>query len=144
MFPVADWGQQLRQSNETLIEVVKSKPMNITARLVTGPGVHWDAELNQQEVVRKHHSIQPHVLIAPTHAGVTFGRFTVRGWFSTGNGKRKGARYSCQCLCGRYEIRSWKAISQSRHPDNDDCCMRCEKAKQLQRSTTWRAHGFNT
>jgi hypothetical protein len=133
----------MTQFKHTLAEVLKSGPVDITARLVTGTGVHWDTELNQREASRKHHSLHPHPLIARTHAGMKFGRFTVQGWFSTSNGKSKGARYSCLCLCGRYEIRSWRAISKPRHPDNDDCCMRCEKAKQLKRSATWRAQGFN-
>lgn len=66
--------------------------------------------------------------------GVRFGRFVVYGLAANHQ-----ARWACRCDCGRYALRSAKAI---KNPSNDlDRCDHCRHLAFLKREEEWRQTG---
>lgn len=121
-----------------LAEIFKAEPVDLTARLVTlqpdyppeSDPPDAPARINlatRADAVKAEHSDVPHLILSPKLQGYKFGRFTVMGISRTGSQTGKGARYSCRCRCGAYEVRSHRTIFN--YPANaDDCCDVCYRA----------------
>lgn len=118
------------------MDIMHTKAIDLTARLVTSAGVHWDPQ-------RKHgtdeHWKAPPILIPreqypssnPTFTDLTnrrFGRFTVVGLLENATRKKK-ARWLVRCDCGDYEQRGAKAICNPRNII--DLCIECRHLKYI-------------
>lgn len=110
----------MKQSpKDRLVKVLNSDPVDLTARLVTGPGEHYEPPVPQGIA----YSREPFPLVDHSWLGFQFGRFTVMGKVKRRN--RRYASYSCRCTCGSYELRPAKFIFSPRN--QDDCCWVCRQ-----------------
>lgn len=65
---------------------------------------------------------------ADDYAGHTWGRLTVIGYHSAkGKGKFKVHKWVVRCTCGRYSVRTHRAIKEKKN--TDECCGHCEYLK---------------
>ena len=114
------------------------KPVDRTAALVTGRGVHYEPNKTPGSAL----SDMPFATIplpagVPDLAGRKFGRFTVVGFCgitrktTSGGWKSRTYHWSVRCSCGWYSIRSHKAIYNPRN--TTDACERCRHVIFLKR-----------
>ena len=116
------------QPAKRIVEVIKSDPVDQLARRVTAPGIHYEPSAPPEFLAMIRHSKTPHRLRRDTWRGLKFGRFTVMGEIWQTPRRNLETKFSCRCLCGAYETRSWRAIN---NPANaSDACYFC-KPKRL-------------
>ena len=129
-----------------LEQVIKSSPVDITARLVTSKGAHWDLCLDPIQVAGLRHQDVPHELLSFSKGyisrfrnsetaaleGRQVGYLTVLGCCArSGGGKHHtAALYSCRCVCGRYEARTERAILAQAVGDRCLSCRAIERARE--------------
>ena len=110
-------------------EIITSIPINKTAGMVTQKGIHFDPEI--KIIDRLHTDIMPETRDPLPNStdiiGVKNGSFTVVGLYRHCNN-----RWVVRCDCGRYELRTAKAM---RNPKNDqDACIYCRKWRDIKKS----------
>lgn len=109
-------------------------PVNKTAALVTGRGVHY----TPKKKIQTADQITP-IPTRPVRHGVDLsgtrqGRLTVIGL-----AHRVKGRWVVRCDCGVYTLRTAKAISNP--ANNQDRCEHCRHLAQVKRSYHWRKTG---
>ena len=104
-------------------------PINKTAALVVGKGITWeptnkvttiesDTYLPTRAPLKKELMNKDNFKIL---TGIVFGRLEVKGLYRDGKG------WVCRCSCGRYTVRTAKAIT---NPSNtEDACEHCDELK---------------
>ena len=105
----------------------------VAARVLRGNGVHFDP---QKKVLTADSDLPLAVRAArcnetrnPTYmdlTGVSFGRFRVIGL-----SREVREKWVVRCTCGRYSMRSAKAVKNPRN--SSDCCEHCRHLQFLQR-----------
>lgn len=116
-----------RMSKSSVFDaVLASAPLNKQAASVTGRGVHYEPIVNYAG--HKHWDAPPPMKPVPNDPscinfiGRKFGRLTVVGLADTKRGSGSpGASWVVRCVCGDYEHRSKKAITNPNNSD-DKCC----------------------
>lgn len=68
--------------------------------------------------------------------GVEYGELTVQGLWANGKG-----RWVVQCHCGRYEVRTAKAIKNPKN--NKDSCDECKSRANFERTEFYHKHGYD-
>lgn len=120
--------------DERLWEAGNRNPVDITARLVAGPG--YEAWPGAKAPDKCRWGVAPHPLVSANGRGKRFGRFVVQGEFRTRKQIKAAARghgpkaivVSLRCDCGMYEVRPLKYLLGHMGHRNDDehlCCIRC-------------------
>lgn len=79
--------------------------------------------------------------------GVVFGRFTVVGQNKvqkkrTANQDKRGSGWVCRCSCGKYEVRTRRAIMKSFKGNYTAQCEECEALRNLKRRDHFNQYGF--
>lgn len=111
------------------------RPVNLTARtVIDGPSEHYTPTLPDANRINSD-------LPLPTKGlpygiqdltGIKFGWFTVIGYHD--RRAKTGTLYTkwvVRCVCGRYSIRTGKAILAQKNPG--ESCDRCERIQKLRR-----------
>ncbi len=112
--------------------IATSRPINKTAALVTGKGVHWEP---RKELIKPWDAwrdtplpIAPMPKLSPFQVGFKVCRLTVIGY---GGKTNKSGRWVVRCTCGMYGhqrakfLMSWNAKSRA-------MCPRCDHLSQMQ------------
>ncbi len=126
--------------------IATHKPANITARKVIQKGVNYEYEIHQ------FHSDLPlpviknlkHLLKNPEfkdYTGIKHGTFIVIGYCKF----NKKHRWLVKCQCGKYEVRTIKALKN--HIKNNNCfdqdtCSGCEDLKKIRIMSTAKSCGY--
>jgi hypothetical protein len=115
-------------------------PIDATAARVMQPGTHyekqgaWSEELFDAPPAMRHRMPNDPQALRKGHV---FGWLTVIGIAVRG---ASAARYVCRCRCGKYCLRSAKALKPVK--DNTQfACSRCCHARQLRRRQTFKETG---
>lgn len=106
-------------------------PVNRTAALVVSRGEHFEPEVDTSKMV---YSDTPLPIKRPTNAaksnpaykdltGLRNGRLTVMGLYAGGKG-----RWVVRCACGKYEVRTAKAV---KNIANNDMCSFCHAVERI-------------
>lgn len=114
-----------------------AKPVNRTARSVAAGGYNYEPgqRIGQTGAICSEAPIPTKTPPegSPLCAGYHFARFTVVGYYG------KGGRWVVRCDCGRYSVRTFRAIS---NPENvTDRCDDCNHKLHLRKIDWWRRHG---
>ncbi len=117
-------------------KILTSVPINKTAAVVLSKGEHFTPN---KRIANLDSELPIPVKKIPKEAqnilGHKNGRLTVIGFAKDFNG-----RWVVRCDCGRYTVRSKKALM---NPANvDDCCEHCRHLKFLQREQKRKANGL--
>lgn len=118
-------------------DIGSRKPINKTAALVTGKGVHFDSK---KKIVQRHWSVCPKLKPVskgcPDLRGKRVGHFTVVGKYSSR--KNRGSMWAVRCDCGDFETRSSKAIKNVEN--YGDRCELCRELSHLKRKEVYNRH----
>jgi hypothetical protein len=118
--------------------IVTSKPLNKTAALVTGKGVHWEP---RKKIVNEW-DVSSDVPL-PTRdfpktsdpvsnlTGLRVGRLEVKGLSANHTQSKTGAAWVVRCTCGQYEIRRTKFLKTG-DPERA-MCIRCNYIAELKK-----------
>ena len=116
-------------------ELATRAPINATAGKVVSSGVHYEPSkiidcVDQDMPI----PIDWHKKKGPKLKNARFGKLTVVGWALDLNG-----RWVVKCDCGRYSVRTSRAI---RNKNNKaDCCEICRHLLYLKRTDYWKRTG---
>jgi hypothetical protein len=124
-------------------DIVKRKPVDKTAALVTGKGVHYEREVKSEysisdlpiptRLVERNNDGNPEF---EDLTGRRAGRMVCIGLARDYNG-----RWVVKCDCGRYTTRSTKSIKKAA-PDN--MCEHCQRIVNVKRYQEYKRLGYNT
>jgi hypothetical protein len=131
------WGMSQSSSFE---RIFTSAPLNKTAALVTGKGVHFDDTAKLKRNPGHRHFEAPPVCVDPKDypqapefqdlRGRKIGRMKVVGYLGTlGYSKWAKGAWLVRCVCGDYETRKAKTIKTSNDPNHS--CDRCAYTNRL-------------
>ncbi len=115
--------------------IVTSRPLNKTAALVTGKGVHWEPA---KEVIKPWDAwtdlplptrpiTAAQLCQLPALTGRRIGRLTVVGYAGPG---ASGARWVVRCDCGMYGHQRTKSLTAG-HAKTRGMCPRCDYLEEL-------------
>lgn len=123
--------------------IAASVPLNVTAATVVSSGEHYEPKFTNQAHWKEPPPIRPFPKHAPTSlpnfTGKQHGRLRVLGLHRHPDGnKNAGLRWVVRCVCGRYELRSTKALKAERVTDDGqgDRCQACVHTRKLQRMSS--------
>jgi hypothetical protein len=128
-------------SNATMEDIARNDPVDKTAARVVTSGVHYQlkgtkvAHWEACPPLRKFRGSR-----SPTDrnlAGKRFGSFRVMGIHALGHKVRK---WVVRCACGRYELRSGRAICNPKN--TEDCCVQCRRHKTIVRRGSMEGRQF--
>ena len=112
-----------------LDSIFRGKPINKTANLVTQKGIHFNSN---KKIQVKEWDKCPKISYFRGHTtlnGRKFGKMTV-----VGLSRDIKKRWIVQCECGKYTIRTAKAI---KNPENNwDCCEECRNVIYLRKKAS--------
>lgn len=115
-------------------------PVDRVAKRVTDQGSEYQFPINTGTMV---HSETP-LPTKPSKSkrkivGTKFGRLQVIGLFSLRKSSEGKNLWVVRCACGRYEVRTGKAIFNPKNAD--DCCHKCRHTEQVKRNQMRREFG---
>lgn len=119
----------MAKKNDRWDAIAASSPLDSTAAKVTARGTHYEPEIGfgSQAHWDAPPPIKPyrHNPQCQDLTGLKFGRFTVIGLHDSKRGSHaKGpATWICKCVCGDYESRTKKAITNPKN--TQDACKKC-------------------
>lgn len=123
---------------DILEKVIKSDPVDRTARMVTQRGEHWEAGLNKQalhsEVPIECRRFNKHDAL-PDLTGRRVGRLTVQGLMY----RSEASIWVVRCDCGMYEVRKRKALLNM--GNQHDACGKCRCLRQRKRHQHYKVTG---
>lgn len=133
----------MTKQNDRFDAIVASTPLNSSAGMVTGKGIHWTPE-NGVPYFHPHWDAPPPMkafdgLPEQNLTGTKAHRFTVIGVLAdTGGSKWRGRRWVVRCVCGDYEARAAKAITKLLDPSykpnpQEGRCFKCANSSLIQR-----------
>lgn len=114
--------------------IVTRKPIDKTARLVTGDGIHYNPQIRESTTLESDlplpTRISNHNLLIDL-TGTKAGWLTVIGLYVKRSRSGKGkALWVCRCNCGKYVLRKAKSI-KNKNKSKPDMCLECAKVERL-------------
>jgi hypothetical protein len=110
-----------------LEQIIKSTPIDRSARLVVSEGVSWDPVLNPQMVRSETFMPFRAPVPGPTNiAGQRFGRLVVKG-LTRESVNKNGAKWVCRCDCGAFERRAARSLQAG----TANMCLKCYRLEEM-------------
>ena len=119
----------------TFDKILASRPVNKQAARALGGGVVYEPTFKGDvRVFDNPLPLRPVLPGQPNLAGKKFGKFTCLGL-----ARDYKKNWLVRCVCGKYELRTARAIS---NPDNfEDSCVYCRKTDYLMKEDAYRRLG---
>jgi hypothetical protein len=121
-----------------IANVTKHAPVDRTAAMVAGRGVEYISKKRVLTDEQDHpYTLKRVPKDCKDITGMRRGRLMCLGLSAEVNG-----RWSCRCDCGKYVLRSYRAITN----ENNSCdrCEQCRELAHLKRKEQWIRLGYNT
>lgn len=120
---------------ELYSRVATANPIDRTASTVMSPGTHYEPTVDRT------FSEMPPIL--PFNVGLKanpefedltgrkLGYMQVMGYGGKPVNRAKGSLWVCRCVCGRFEMRSTRAIKAQRAGQSPNCCEICNNTMRI-------------
>jgi hypothetical protein len=121
-----------------IANITKGAPVDRTAAMVVARGVEYKSKKRVLTDEQDHpYSLKPVPRDCKDITGTRRGRLVCLGLSAEVNG-----RWACRCDCGKYVLRTYRAITN----ENNSCerCEQCRHLAHLKRKEEWIRLGYNT
>jgi len=121
-----------------IANITKGSPVDRTAAMVAGRGVEYKSKKRVLSDEQDHpYPLKRVPKDCKDITGMRRGRLVCLGLSAEVNG-----RWACRCDCGKYVLRTYRAITN----ENNSCerCEQCRHLEHLRRTDEFRRLGYNT